>query len=45
MRAHGPGELVKIEGRFNGQQYIEILEEVLLPSVRAMAVPHPMTIK
>lgn len=45
MWAEGPGELVKIDGRFNGQQYVEILEEVLLPSVRAMAIPHPMTIK
>lgn len=42
--AHGPGELLKIEGKLNGQQYIEILEEVLLPTVRAMAIPHPETI-
>ncbi|KAK4328864.1 hypothetical protein Pmani_000754 [Petrolisthes manimaculis] len=45
MWGYGPGELVKIEGRFNGQQYIEVLEELLLPSVRAMAIPHPLPIK
>lgn len=44
MWAQGPGELVKIEGKFNSQQYIEILEEVLLPSVRAMAIPPHMPI-
>ena len=44
MWAHGPGELVKIEGTLNGQQYIEILEEALLPTVRAMAIPLPLTI-
>lgn len=44
MWAQGPGELVKIEGRFDSRQYIEILEEVLLPSVRAMAIPPHMPI-
>lgn len=33
MAASGPGELVQISGRMNSQQYNEILEEVLLPSV------------
>lgn len=41
MWAYGPGELVKIEGRFTGQDYITILEEVLLLTVRSMALPHP----
>lgn len=45
MWAHGPGELVQIEGRFNGQQYIRILEDVLLPTVRAMAIPHHQPIR
>ncbi|KAK4327483.1 hypothetical protein Pmani_002039 [Petrolisthes manimaculis] len=45
MWGYGPGELVKTEGHFNGQQYIEVLEEVLLPSVRAMVIPHPLPIK
>ncbi|KAK3892484.1 hypothetical protein Pcinc_003716 [Petrolisthes cinctipes] len=38
MWAYGPGELVKIEGRFTGQDYITILEAVLLPTVRSMDV-------
>ncbi|XP_064094409.1 uncharacterized protein LOC135206856 [Macrobrachium nipponense] len=41
----GPGELVKIDGRFTGENYIEILEQVFLPTVRAMAVPAPGVIK
>lgn len=45
MWAYGPGELVKIDGRLTGIDYIQILEEVLLPSVRVMAFPHPQTIK
>ncbi|XP_064116690.1 uncharacterized protein LOC135222533 [Macrobrachium nipponense] len=38
MWAYGPGELVKIDGRFTGEKYIKILEEVFLPTVRAIAV-------
>ena len=30
------GELVTIDGRFNTDTYLEILEEVMLPTVRAM---------
>lgn len=36
----GPGELVTLEGRFTGQDYVSVLEDVLLPSVRAV-LPHP----
>lgn len=39
MWAYGPGELVRINGRFTSEQYVEILEQVLIPTVRAMAVP------
>lgn len=35
------GELTEIEGRFNSEVYIEILEEVMLPTVRAMVLPFP----
>ena len=38
---HGVGELTDIEGRLNAEKYIEILEEVMLPSVRAYALPFP----
>lgn len=44
MSGFGVGEVTKIEGRFNSDSYIEILEEVLLPSVRAMILPHPEVI-
>lgn len=30
----GPGELIEVSGRLNGQQYVELLEEVLIPTVR-----------
>ena len=30
----GPGELVEIGGRLNSQQYLDILKDVMLPSVR-----------
>ena len=33
--------MTKIEGRFTADQYIEILEEVMLPSVRQYALPYP----
>lgn len=38
---HGVGELCEIEGRFNSDKYLEILEEVMLPSVRSYAFPYP----
>lgn len=38
---HGVGELANIEGRLTADKYIEILEEVMLPSVRAYALPYP----
>lgn len=30
----GPGELVQVGGRMNGQRYLEVLRDVMLPSVR-----------
>ena len=30
------GELVPIDGKFNGEKYLEILREEMLPSVRAI---------
>ena len=36
-----PGELTEVEARFEAHQYVEILEEVMLPSVRAYLIPEP----
>lgn len=41
IHLYGAGELVDIEGRFTAEKYIEILEEVMLPTVRVMALPYP----
>lgn len=41
LHLYGLGELTEIHGRFTADQYLEILEEVMLPSVRAMALPYP----
>lgn len=38
------GELTEIHGRFTADQYMEILEEVMLPTVRAYTLPYPETI-
>lgn len=38
---YGVGELAEIGGRFTAEQYLEILEEVMLPSVRTYAFPYP----
>ena len=35
------GELTEIHGRFTADQYVEILEEVMLPTVRAYTLPYP----
>lgn len=40
-----PGELVTIDGHLNAEQYINILETSLLPSVRAYALPESHTIR
>lgn len=40
MHASGVGELADVgPGRFTGAQYVEILEEVVLPSVQALLFP------
>ena len=44
MSASGPGELVAVDERLNSAQYVKILEEVMLPSVRAMLLPEPLPI-
>ena len=41
IHLYGLGELAEIEGRFTADKYLEILEEVMVPSVRAMALPFP----
>lgn len=34
MSSMGPGELTEIGGRMNGKTYLQILQEVMLPTVR-----------
>lgn len=41
----GTRELVTIAGNLNAEEYIDILETSLLPSVRAYALPEPHTIR
>ncbi|KAK3895407.1 hypothetical protein Pcinc_000861 [Petrolisthes cinctipes] len=41
MAACGPGELVVIDECLNCLQYIEILEQIMIPSVRALLIPEP----
>ncbi|KAK3896200.1 hypothetical protein Pcinc_000122 [Petrolisthes cinctipes] len=41
---NGVGEVTQIQGKFNADQYLEILEEVVLPSVRCYAIPYPENI-
>lgn len=42
IHTSGVGEIADVgPGRFTGLKYVEILEEVLLPSVRAMVYPDP----
>ena len=36
MTADGPGEICEITRRMNSEEYITILEDVMLPSVRAL---------
>ena len=44
MAASGPGELTEIEGCLTSHQYVEILQDVLMPSVRARFIPPPQQI-
>ncbi|KAK3868149.1 hypothetical protein Pcinc_026435 [Petrolisthes cinctipes] len=42
IHASGVGELVDVgTGRLTGEEYVEILEEVFLPSDRILLYPHP----
>lgn len=42
MHAGGVGELADTgPGRFTGHRYVELLEEVLLPTVRSLLFPEP----
>lgn len=41
IHLYGVGELTEIHGRFTADQYLEILEEVMVPSVCAYALPYP----
>lgn len=34
MSADGPGELIDIPGRANGQSYLQVLQEIMQPTVR-----------
>ena len=44
MAASGPGELAVVEECLTADQYVRILEDVMLPSVRAMLTPVPQSI-
>lgn len=44
MAACEPGELVVIDERLNSLQYIEILEQIMIPSVRTLLIPEPAPI-
>lgn len=41
LHLYGIGEMAEIDGRFNAEKYIAILEEVMLPSLRSFALHHP----
>ena len=41
MAKSGSGELMVIEERLNSEQYVQIMDQVLLPTVRAMLIPEP----
>ena len=41
MHLHGVGEFAEVGGRFTAETYIEKLEEVIVPSVRAYTLPYP----
>lgn len=43
LSAAGPGELTQIHNKMNAEQYIQVLEDVLIPSVRAL-YPEPTPI-
>lgn len=34
MSSMGPGELVEVSGRMNAEQYVEILRDIMIPTVR-----------
>ncbi|KAG7163315.1 hypothetical protein Hamer_G004439, partial [Homarus americanus] len=44
-RYEGPGELILIDGNLNLEEWINILEASLLPSVRAYSIPEPLPIR
>lgn len=44
MHLHGLGELVEIDGKYTTDKYLEILEEVMVPTVREIASPFPQRI-
>ena len=41
MWLYGVGELAPIEDQLTAEKYLEILEEVMFPSVRCYALPYP----
>lgn len=45
IHLYGSGELAEIEGPFTSEKYLELLEEVMIPTVRAMALPYPERIQ
>lgn len=45
MWAYGPGELAHLTGCLGGEDYVSVLEDVLLPTVRIMALPEPLAVR
>ena len=41
ISVHGMGDITNIDGRFTAEKYVEILEEVFLPSLRERNYPFP----
>ena len=41
MSVHGVGDVFRIEGRFNTEKYLELLQNSFLPSLRARNHPFP----
>ena len=41
IHLYGIGELAEISPHLNAAEYLQVLEEVMVPTVRAMALPYP----
>lgn len=44
MSADGPGEICRVSPRMNAEEYVDVLENILLPSVRLLYPDGPITL-